>query len=77
MNDRRHRWSTDVVRLAAEDQPDGVARTERACERCGVIKITVHPPEGFPWQEWRLPSGDKWPGAGRPLCLPVAEKVAA
>lgn len=40
----RHRWG-DPARL--------IDRTERTCAHCGLVKITVHPPHGYPWREWR------------------------
>lgn len=54
----KHRWDHDKEkRLAACESPDGNGRTERPCERCGLIKITVRPPDGRPWREWRLMEG--------------------
>ncbi len=38
---------------------DGNERTERTCQNCGLVKITVHPPHGFPWREWRMRGGDE------------------
>ena len=53
MSARRHRWGAPV-RYDAHQNPNGCAQTERAClNGCGVVRITVHPPEGFPWIEWR------------------------
>jgi hypothetical protein len=48
---------------------------ERAClNGCGVVRITVHPPQGFPWVEWRTgdpgQSQQRW--SGTPPCRPVA-----
>lgn len=31
--------------------------TERTCKVCGLVKVTVHPPHGLPWREWRDPKG--------------------
>ena len=65
-----HRWNdTPPVRLAAESFPDGNARTEKTCPKCGLVKITVHPPHGFPWREWRTREGKIWHGASTPPCL--------
>ena len=65
---RRHRWNeNEPVRLAACD--DGNDRTEKTCPQCGVVKITVHPPKGFPWREWRTKEGHVWTGALTPPCV--------
>jgi hypothetical protein len=32
-------------------------QTERTCKRCKLVKITVHPPEGGGWREWRWGEG--------------------
>lgn len=67
---RKHKWDRDKERrIAAIDCPDGNERTERDCVSCGLVKITVHPPHGFPWREWRTKDGGKWVGAGTPPCL--------
>ena len=52
MTDPRHKWS-DPVRYEADDTANGCAQTERRCLTCGLVKITVHPPQGLPWTEWR------------------------
>lgn len=28
-------------------------QTERTCPKCKLVKITVHPPQGDGWREWR------------------------
>lgn len=28
-------------------------QTERICPLCKLVKVTVHPPEGGGWREWR------------------------
>lgn len=66
----RHRWDHDKEkRLAACESPDGNGRTERPCERCGLIKVTVHPPQGLPWREWRTKEGYPWQGEMTPPCV--------
>lgn len=54
MTQPRHKWGDAVAKLPAETA-NGCEQTERVCAHCGLIKITVHPPVGFPWREWRLP----------------------
>lgn len=46
----RHKWGERVTILPSES-PDGCERSERMCEKCGIVKITVHPPQGNPWRE--------------------------
>lgn len=43
---RKHKWG-DPMRLQG--------RTERTCAHCEIVKITMHPPHGLPWREWRHP----------------------
>lgn len=52
MTSDRHKWG-DPLRFAPEDRPSGCAQTERTCTQCGLVKVTVHPPRGVPWIEWR------------------------
>lgn len=71
MSIAHHRWDLDSTkRLAAIDSPDGNGRTERTCEKCGMVKITVHPPHGRPW---RNSNGYSWPGKATPPCLAQSE----
>jgi hypothetical protein len=57
----RHSWnSTDPKSIAACDSLDGNDRTEKTCAACGLVKITVHPPRGLPWREWRTKAGKGW-----------------
>jgi hypothetical protein len=54
---RKHRWDIDnVKRIAACEFQDGNGRTERVCVTCRLIRITVHPPGGFPYRAWRHPN---------------------
>ncbi|HLH95031.1 MAG TPA: hypothetical protein VKW08_07925 [Xanthobacteraceae bacterium] len=62
----RHRWG-EPVRL-----PD---RTERTCAHCGLVKITMHPPHGLPWREWRHRNGASIPLTNTPPCLAAAEET--
>lgn len=63
---RRHSWINEhwVAECA-----DGNARTERECAHCHLMKITVHPPHGLPWREWRTKNGEVWQGTATPPCL--------
>jgi hypothetical protein len=73
---RKHRWGGPSTILPAES-PDGNERTHRVCELCGLIKITVHPPHGFPWREWRMKdSSVSIPLTNTPPCLVVGDKAA-
>lgn len=47
---RRHKWHDPVT---VPYGPRGCEQTERACELCKLVKVTVHPPQGLPWREWR------------------------
>jgi hypothetical protein len=70
---RRHRWlDCDEKRIAACDSPDGNDRTEKKCPVCGLVKITVHPPHGFPWREWRRKGGERVYGQATPPCIDAA-----
>ncbi len=67
---KRHSWNaTDPKRIAACDCPDGNDRTEKTCPVCGLVKITVHPAQGFPWREWRTKDGKRWVGDATPPCV--------
>ncbi len=68
----RHQWG-ETVRFGADAK--GRERNERACLRCGLVKITVIPPQGLPWREWRTKTKDIWQGAATPPCLPVGNEV--
>lgn len=54
MTGPRHEWDHDnIVRIAADDTPNGCGQTIRTCKRCALIKITMHPPQGECWLEFR------------------------
>lgn len=63
---RRHRWGEGVL------VGEYLDRTERTCVHCGLVKITVHPPQGWPWREWRTREGKRWEGENTPPCLEAA-----
>ncbi len=60
---RKHQWG-ESARVG-----EYADRTERTCVLCGLVKITVHPPRGFPWREWRTRAGKIWQGTATPPCL--------
>lgn len=71
---RRHAWDPiPKAMLAATEFPDGNARTLRTCSQCGMIKVTVHSPDGRAWREWRTKSGDVWHGQATPPCLEILD----
>jgi hypothetical protein len=47
----------DYVGVAANPKLGRHQQTERTCKRCKLVKITVHPPEGGGWREWRWGDG--------------------
>ncbi|MPZ58455.1 MAG: hypothetical protein GEU91_18575 [Rhizobiales bacterium] len=65
---RKHRWEGHRW-IHGHDSPDGCSRTERTCVLCTMVKITVHPPQGLPWREWRTFDGKVWHGTATPPCL--------
>jgi hypothetical protein len=64
----RHKWRGRVFVPAAENA-DGCDHSERVCERCDLTKITVKPPQGYPWKVWRMPNGQTWQGDATPPCV--------
>ena len=70
---RKHLWPPDSeVRLAATEFADGCARTEKTCPLCGLVKVTAHPPQGWPFREWRVCGGKVWRGDATPPCVGAA-----
>ena len=56
---RRHRWG----------QPRRDAhRTERVCERCGLVKVTRHEPALLPWIEFERDGRRVGYGSRTPPC---------
>jgi hypothetical protein len=65
---RRHKWA-DPVNVHYDTTPSGCNETERACEHCGIAKITVHPPFGFAYRAFRSKGGIRFPDPGyTPVC---------
>lgn len=70
MTDRKHKWDHDHERRAAAiDYADGNARNEKRCLQCGITRVTVIPPHGHPWHEWRTKTGAVYPGEATPPCI--------
>ena len=71
---RRHKWDQDSEkRFAAEG--NRLAYNEKICMTCHIKKLTIHPPSGFPWNEWVTAAGTTWTGDATPPCLPQAETL--
>ena len=71
---RKHRWG-DGVPISALGRND---QTERTCIHCGMLKITVHSPQGLPWREWRhSKSPAQFACEHTPPCLALETTVAA
>lgn len=67
---RRHKWD-GPVNIHRDTSASGCDETERPRALCGLVKITVHPPqgEGFPYRAWRTAGGLRFPDTGQtPLC---------
>jgi hypothetical protein len=66
----RHRWDIHrEQRRAADCFADGCGRTIRVCANCGLRKVTVHPPQGFPFHEWMTPDDQIWRSEMTPPCF--------
>jgi hypothetical protein len=72
---RLHRWDEDTIqRIAASDSDNGCSQTHRTCLHCGLIRITMHPPQGFPWPEFMLPeSRVRFRMDRTPHCVPKGD----
>jgi hypothetical protein len=66
----RHRWGDRVS--IVEGTASGCLQSERTCTRCHLVRVTVHPPRGFPWLEWRGRDGNQVQLSTTPPCLPEA-----
>lgn len=77
MTGPRHDWtSLPSISLSGRETPDGNDRTEKTCSRCSLVKITVHPPQGFPWREWRHANGSSFQCESTPPCISVVSDSA-
>lgn len=75
--DRRppnHRWGPRM--LVNDGTVHGCDQSERTCTRCGLVRITVHPPQGLPWREWRPDGGPQMQLTNTPPCLPAKARAA-
>ena len=57
----------DPISVAASFELERHAQTERTCNFCGAVKVTVHPPEGGGRREWRA-SASSVQGLDEPIC---------
>ena len=70
---RRHRW-VDTGSVHSDKTPSGCEEHERRCNLCGLTKITVHTPIGYPFRAWRSKSGVRFADtAGTPACESESE----
>jgi hypothetical protein len=69
---RNHRWDYENERrIAACDSPSKCDQNERDCIHCRLVRVTVHPPGGFPFRAWRLPnSKTQFVMGSTPKCEP-------
>ena len=62
----RHKWGDPVTIVHG---PNGCEQTDRTCVRCGLVKVTMHPPHGLPWRAWRHPKSTvQFPAEHTPPC---------
>lgn len=66
-----HRWGERVT--VRDTTPTGCPQGERTCARCGLVRVTVHPPGGFPWREWRPKDGPQIRLSTTPPCVGESE----
>lgn len=65
---RRHKWA-DPVNIHRDTSHSGCDETERPCALCGLVKITVHQPVGYPYRAFRSKGGIRFPDPGyTPVC---------
>jgi hypothetical protein len=66
----KHKRDRVPTYIGANQSPDGNERQERACQSCGLIKITVIPPKmpPFPWRRWRWPGLLEFAADQTPTC---------
>lgn len=66
----RHNWLRVPTYIHRDKSVSGCDETERECEVCGLVKITVHAPNGeFPYRAWRNKEGLRFSDPGyTPVC---------
>ncbi len=65
----KHKWLRVPTYIHRDKTPSGCDETERECELCGLVKITVHQPEGFPYRAFRSKGGVRFNDPGfTPTC---------
>lgn len=65
---RRHKWG-DPVYLSGHTTLSGCDETEKACNLCKLVKITVHTPDRRHYPAWRTKGGMRFPDPGyTPVC---------
>lgn len=70
-----HKWADPIP---FHDDRGQHWKTERVCDRCGMVKVTRHEPTSFPphWIEWWR--GLEKVGTGKtPVCVGELELVEA
>lgn len=66
----KHSWS-DPTYIHEQGKTD---RRERTCTKCGLVRITMIPPHGLAWREWRHPKWEHSVKLGAtPPCVEKAE----
>lgn len=66
---QKHSWMGEQ-KYSALDSVSHCEETWRGCEKCGLIKITVHPPHEFPYRVWRFLDGRRVTEGATPQCNP-------
>lgn len=66
---RKHQWLRVPTYIHCDKSPSGCDESERECELCGLVRITVHRPDGYPYRAWRSKGGVRFPDVGyTPVC---------
>lgn len=73
---RKHRWG-DPLNLSRDETVSGCDETHKRCLFCSVTKITVHPPQGYPFRVWMHANGQRFQMDRRPPCLNASETSPA
>jgi hypothetical protein len=66
---RKHKWG-EPKWIPGGESSTGCDQTARTCQCCGLVKITVHPPDGsFPYRAWRHRNGQEITLTNTPPCV--------